>query len=154
MRKLIFFPFILLFITCFSLKAQQPDSKDPLAVKQAISNLFDGVSNLDTKLIKQDCTPDFLLLEDGQVWNMDTLVNKLLTPGPKFTRVNKLNFIAVKVSGPNAWVAYHNTGQFNSSDGKQFEINWLESAVLIKQNNHWVISMLHSTMLKPTTQAK
>ena len=152
MKKAILIPFILLLLTSFSVRAQEKDTKDQLAIKQTMVSLFDAVSSLNMKAIKQNCTGNFLLLEDGQVWNIDTLENKLLAMGSKFTRVNKLDFITVSVNGQNAWVAYHNTGQFSAADGKSFNINWLESAVLIKQDNHWVVSMLHSTMLKAASK--
>lgn len=147
MKKIFFVLFSLLIIN-ISVKGQDSNTKAQTEVKQALFNLFDGVSNFDMSSIKQNCTGDFLLLEDGKVWNLDSLAVKLVKPASTFTRTNALNFITVQIKGQTAWVGYHNTAHIKTADGKEFDINWLESATLINQKNRWLISLLHSTMIK------
>ena len=66
-------------------------------------------------------------------------------------RINKFQFIKTEQNGDIAWVSYHNTAEFSLNE-KQQTINWLESAVLRKENGRWKIKLLHSTRVVPTKQ--
>ena len=145
MKRIIISAFVLC-TTILSVYAQD-NNKQQTEVKKVLNNLFDGLSALDMTKIKQNCTNDMLVLESGLVWNLDTLANKLSNLNPKMIRVNELKFIRVQVNEKTAWVSYRNTAHFTLND-KKFDINWLESAVLVKQDDKWLVSLLHSTVLK------
>lgn len=131
----------------FCALAQQSDAQKK--VNAAITGLFDGLATLDTPLMKQHTTTDFLLLEDGAVWTLDTLIRRL-APLKKvsFSRVNHLDFIRTDITGNTAWVAYHNRADM-VVNGQTRTRQWLESASLVKQGDDWKISLLHSTVVKP-----
>lgn len=135
------------FLPTFCVLAQQSDAQKK--VNAAITSLFDGLATLDTPLMKQHTTTDFLLLEDGAVWTLDTLIRRL-APLKKvsFSRVNHLDFIRTDITGNTAWVAYHNRADM-VVNGQTRTRQWLESASLVKQGNDWKISLLHSTVVKP-----
>ena len=59
------------------INAQTPKSNEQTMVNKTVAKFFDAIAALNTKMMKQYTTKDFLLLEDGAVWNMDTLTNKL-----------------------------------------------------------------------------
>ena len=102
-------------------------------------------------MTKKYCTIDFLLLEDGDVWNMDTLANKLSPfKAVSFSRTNHLDFIRTQVKGNIAWVAYSNSADM-VINGQKMNVQWLESAVLVKEGNEWKIQLLHSTPLNSST---
>ena len=133
--------------TCIN--AQTPKSNEQTMVNQTIIKFFDAIAALDTKMMKQYTTKDFLLLEDGAVWNMDTLTNKLSPLKTiSFSRTNHLDFIQTEVKGTTAWVAYNNTADMNVN-GQKRNVRWLESAVLVKEGKEWKVQLLHSTTLKP-----
>ena len=118
-------------------------------VNQTITKFFDAIAALDTKMMKEYTTKDFLLLEDGGVWNMDTLTNKLSPLKTiSFSRTNHLDFIQTEVKGTTAWVAYNNTADM-TVNGQKRNVRWLESAVLVKEGKEWKVQLLHSTTLKP-----
>ncbi|WP_121356940.1 nuclear transport factor 2 family protein [Flavisolibacter nicotianae] len=151
MRKSFLFA-LLFFAASFCLKAQPQKTGEQAQVNQAVNNFFDGIAALDAKTMKQYTTKDFLLLEDGAVWNMDTLANKLNPlKTMNFSRTNHLDFIQTEVEGSIAWVAYNNTADM-SVNGQKMNVRWLESAVLVKEGKDWKIKMLHSTPLKPKAQ--
>ena len=134
------------------LRAQTQNNSEKTKVNQTVTTLFDGIAALDTKMMKQSSTDDFLLLEDGAVWNMDTLIGKLTRlKGRSFSRINHLNFIETEITGNSAWVAYHNAADI-VIDGKTRNVKWLESAFLVRQGKDWRIRLLHSTVLKPKAQ--
>lgn len=125
------------------------ESSEQTKVNQAVAGLFDGIAALDMKIIGRHITADFLLLEDGAVWNTDTLA-KELNPlkSVSFSRTNRLDFIRTEVSGSSAWVAYNNAADM-VVNGQKISIRWLESAFLVKQGKEWKIRLLHSTVLRP-----
>ncbi len=145
MKRTILAVFVL-YATMLSVSAQD-NNKQQTEVKKTLNNLFDGLSALDMRKIKLNCTNDMIVLESGLVWNLDTIANKLSNLNPKMTRVNELKFISIQFNGKTAWVSYHNTAHFTLND-KKFDLNWLESAVLVKQDDKWLVSLLHSTTLK------
>ncbi|WP_018621408.1 nuclear transport factor 2 family protein [Spirosoma luteum] len=134
-------------LSSFCARAQQNDEQKK--VNAAIIGLFDGLATLDEQLMRRHVTADFLLLEDGAIWTIDTLINKV-SPLKKvaFSRVNHLDFIRTDVSGNTAWVAYHNRADV-VVNGQKRNRQWLESASLVKQGNDWKITLLHSTVVKP-----
>ena len=139
---------ILLIISVLSANAQQ-DLKDQRAeVKTVIIKFFDNFSTVDTSIVRQTCTKTMILLENGKIWNVGTIINKFLKmQHPKSKRLNEIKFIDVQVNGNTAWVSYYNTAHLSSGDQKQ-DFNWLESAVLVKQDDKWLIALLHSTVVK------
>lgn len=84
---------------------------------------------------------------------MDTLLNKLnpLKLNITFNRINHLNFIQTDVKSNVAWVAYYNTADI-SVNGRKRSVNWLESAVLVKDGKAWKVQLLHSTVMRAGTK--
>lgn len=116
-------------------------------VEAAVVGFFNGLSLRNSDTLKFYTTADFQLLENGEVWNLDTLINKI-TPlkGSEITRTNHFDFITTSIKGNMAWVSYHNRADFRKGE-KQQSVKWLESAVLLKEGGRWKIQLLHSTTL-------
>ena len=139
---------VLLFtlLICFSISSFAQKDKD--SIENAISRFFDGISEINPAKLRDYSTNDFLLLEDGEVWTVDTLINKLSTRrNSNLVRTNKFKFIKTEQEGNTAWVSYHNTAEFKLND-KQQTVRWLESAVLVKEKTRWKIKLMHSTRLR------
>lgn len=118
------------------------------SIEAVVVSFFDGLSELNASKIKDCTTGDFLLLEDGEVWNVDSLISKIAPmQGQNFKRTNKFSFIATERKEDVAWTSYHNTADFTLNDRKLTR-NWLESAVLVRQGGKWKIKLLHSTRKK------
>jgi hypothetical protein len=117
-------------------------------IEMSISKFFDGFSELAINKLKEYSTADFILLENGEVWNLDTLISKISgRKNSNVRRVNKFEFIKTEQNRKVAWVSYHNTAEFTVNE-KQQTVKWLESAVLVKEKGIWKIKLLHSTRLK------
>ncbi|SHF13315.1 nuclear transport factor 2 family protein [Flavisolibacter ginsengisoli] len=137
--------FISLFVMCSThLFAQKEKNK----IEATVVGFFNGLSLVNADTLKFYVTPDFHLLEDGQVWNMDTLLSKIMPmKNSKIERINTFKFIRTEQSGNMAWVSYNNSAEFRLGEKQQI-MKWLESAVLIKRKGGWKIQLLHSTKLK------
>ena len=139
-----------LLVTAICLQAQtQNNNSEQTKVNQTVTRLFDGIAALDMGMVGRHSTKDFLLLEDGEIWNLDTLASKLAPlKSISFSRTNRLDFIRTEVKGTSAWVAYNNAADM-TVNGQKKSIRWLESAFLVKEGKDWKIRLLHSTVLKP-----
>jgi hypothetical protein len=142
---------LMMFLTNISF-GQISDETDSTIIKNLVIGSFDEIwSNLNSKNIDTYYTKDFLLLENGEVWNNDTIANYLdnaiiRKPNPK--RVNTIAFIEIKVVKGRAWVAYHNYATFSVENKIIRKAHWLESANAILTENGWKLEMLHSTRVK------
>lgn len=141
MRKI--FSLLILITIGLHVAAQQKNE-----IQAPVIRLFDGMSAMDNEAIKAELSTDFTLLENGKVWNTDSLtaaINK--GKGMDIKRVNKFEFLKTEEAGNTAWVSYYNTAELEFK-GKQIIVRWLESAVLVKEQRKWKIKLLHSTELK------
>ena len=128
--------------------AQSKPSAEALPVQQAIIGVFDGFSALSLAKIMRHCTPDVIILEDGVVWNADSIATAFKRmEGVDFKRVNSFQFLQTEVRGNTAWTSYHNQADVQV-DGKARQVRWLESAVLVKESGGWKVKMLHSTVIE------
>jgi hypothetical protein len=138
------FLIVLLMIYCTTVMAQ----KDREAIQATVVGFFNGLSLIDADTLRYYSTADFELLEDGEVWNMDTLIKRIMPrKGSNVKRFNSFTFITTSIDKNRAWVSYHNTADFTLAD-KQRQLKWLESAVLVKSKGRWRIQLLHSTVKK------
>ena len=117
-------------------------------IETSIVKFFDGLTEVDVEKLKEYTTMDFILLEHGEIWNMDTLIHKISAGrNANIKRVNKFEFIKTEQKRKVAWVSYHNTAEISFNE-RQRTVRWLESAVLRKEKGRWKIKLLHSTRLK------
>lgn len=136
----------ILLLICMSLDLSAQDPVDRL--HQPIIRFFDGFSQLNATLFRENTTPDFVLLEAGMIWTNDTLTHKV-KPNPTipYERKNSFTFLRTEQNGDMAWVSYWNQAVIRRGDQIR-NARWLESVVLVKQAGRWKISMMHSTPVK------
>ena len=145
MRFLLF-----LVLSPFSLPAQHSSADDLRNIKAAVTGMFEGLAELNAEKIKPYITADFLLLESGEIWNMDTIEVKLMQSKKRyreFKRVNSFDFFRWDIHGNTAWISFFNQADI-MADGVPRKVKWLESAVLVRKENQWKIQLFHSSLLK------
>jgi hypothetical protein len=126
----------------------ETDEEAVQAVEAVVQNLFDEVwAGYDENAVTKYQTNDFLLLEHGEIWNNDTIVNwckKMQKQDQGMQRVNTFKRIDARKNGDKLWLAYHNYGTFKR-DTITFKRSWLESVVSVKQDSVWKLELMHST---------
>ena len=136
--------FFLLLFTQFSF-AQTPEKVE---VQQVITRFFDALSVANIPLMKAEVAEGFILLENGEIWTIDTLANKISRPKPEgYLRQNSFDFITTKIEKNRAWVYYKNKAEITSKT-RNATIKWLESAILRKEKGRWQMELMHSTPMK------
>jgi len=133
---------------CTNVSAQQDISVQQQQVQQVVIKMFEALSERDSSALKTYCSPQIRLFEYGQVWTLDTLISKAITQNQSagFKRSNRFEFIHTSTGHQMAWVTYRLHSEI-TREGKQTSIQWLETAILSKENEQWKISHLHSTLI-------
>lgn len=137
--------------TCYSsiIVAQENSFEQDQIIKDLISNAFEDIwSDFDTTKILDSHTEDFIILEQGEVWDNDRIkkyMKKSLSQNNKSKRNNSFEFININWSENRIWAAYHNYANWTIEDKIVGKAEWLESAVAIKTPKGWRLQMMHST---------
>ncbi len=120
----------------------------------AVQNLFAAMSAFDFQRMRDVVTDDFQLLEHGEDWSIERLIKAIDPKGNPYVRKNYFKIIREVPKDGVVWVSYWNKATFQSGkkseDKSAQKINvaiWLESAVMVKENNVWKLQMLHSTKI-------
>ncbi len=111
----------------------------------AVVAFFTALSEANHQGIRNSTTENFLVLEQGEVWNVDKLLSVVR---PKTTlRRNFFNVVSEDVRGDTALVNYWNKALERSENGEVRTRAWLESVVIIKRRGEWKFLQMHSTRL-------
>ena len=114
-------------------------------IQGAFDDLWGGVDS--TKMSKYH-TDDFIILENGAVWDNDRIkqyMRKQLEDTVRPKRINRMDYISIDKYGESMQIAYHNYAEFVRADTLVGKASWLESALAIKTNEGWRLKMMHST---------
>lgn len=141
---------ILLFLT-LGVFAQTATEKDEELLKQLIVDSFqDILSDNKKEKLANHYTGDFVLLENGEVWDLEVIkgyMDQAAAMDNLPRRINSFTFIDIKIYGDAAWLAYHNTARFEMDEQVLGEMTWLESANAVRTPEGWKLELLHSTIV-------
>jgi predicted GH43/DUF377 family glycosyl hydrolase len=118
--------------------AQQP--------AQSIQRFFDALSLGNRAGMQQEITPSFTLVENGEIWNLDTLVKRISKTKPAdFSRINQLEILTTQEDKNSAFVLYKNKALIHAA-GRDRQVNWLETAYFVKKQGEWKMANMHSSV--------
>lgn len=129
--------------------AQNQKEADVILLKKLIEGAFEDVlTQFKAEKITDYFTEDFILIENGEIWNNDSTRNyveraKLRTPQAK--RENRFDYFSIEVKGNIAWVSYHNYATFTTENSPPRKIHWLETVIAVKTDKGWRIRLLHNS---------
>lgn len=113
---------------------------------EPVKELFAAMSKQDGDAMQATATNDFQLLEHGEDWSMQKLVEVVKPKGKPYERKNFFKQIRARQNGDVAWISYWNKAEIRRESGLR-TIAWLESAVIVKDNGRWKVQLMHSTRL-------
>lgn len=118
-------------------------------VSQTIRSFFAALAVDDHAAVKTLTTPNFYAFEIGKRFTGPEL-SKLIADAHQSGRVMQWNIGAVeaRVDCQLAFAVWENTGAAGTASRLEPRA-WLESALLVRQGDRWVIDFLHSTPKDP-----
>jgi ketosteroid isomerase-like protein len=139
----------IILITAFALvlfgsRQKNQSTDDPEKLKKVVMDYFTGIENKDFELMKTLTTDDFVLYEDGSVWNNDSAFMNIKRHIP-FTVKYKLDNFKIYVDSMSGDMTYFNHADFVFKDGSKESLDWIESATFRKTENGWKMNFLHLT---------
>lgn len=129
--------------------AQSPNEKEETLLTNMIQGVFEDIfTQLNAEKIPDYFTGDFMLIENGEIWNNDSTrnyVEKAKARTPQVKRENRFDFFSIEVKENIAWVSYHNYATFTSENSPARKIHWLETVIAVKTPEGWRIRLLHNS---------
>lgn len=113
---------------------------------EAVVKVFSGLSYGDQALVKEATTPDFLLLEMGEVWDREFLLPLVKPDGSE--RSNYFDIISVHRYDGATLINYWNSASIVAG-GEKSSLAWLESVVAVATEDGWKLQQMHSTRIEP-----
>ena len=108
---------------------------------------FTALSEANHQGIRDSTTENILILEQGEVWNLEKLLS-IVRPRTAARR-NFFSVVSEEVRGNTALINYWNKALERSESGEERTRAWLESVVVVKKRGTWRILQMHSTRLGP-----
>ena len=122
------------------------------AAEAAVRERFFGaLARFDYAGLRGAVTPSFELEEDSLRLSADQFASLLLGFEGKAAIAYRLDSFATQVASATgsrlvAWTSYRNHGTFTPAGGQAMPLEWLESAVLVRDGTGiWRVDRLHST---------
>jgi len=147
-----YFYVLILLVACQDPQLQ-PDklitTEEIQIAKELIQGAFDDLwGGVDSTKMSKYHTEDFIILENGMVWDNDRIkqyMRKQLANKNRPKRINKMVYISLDKYGESIQIAYHNYAEFVRADTLVSKASWLESALAINTEEGWRLKMMHST---------
>jgi len=155
MKNLFLLLIALSLCACQSREAQSSTitPEETQIAKDLIQGVFDDVwGGVDSTKIAKYHTDDFIILENGEVWDNDRIkqfIRRQLGNTNRPKRTNRMDFISIDKYGESIQMAYNNYATFSQADTIAGKGQWLESALAIKTEQGWKLKMMHSTWNLP-----
>lgn len=129
-----------------------PNDAEIQIAKSLIQGAFDDLwGGVDSTKIANYHTEDFIILENGEVWDNNRIKQfmrgQLANPN-RPRRVNRMEYISIEKYGSSLQIAYDNYADFYQQDSLVGKAHWLESAMAIETPEGWRLRMMHSTYVR------
>ena len=136
----------LLIISLCALEVFAGDDEE--AVKQAIKNdYYLYFVKFDKDAYRSILTEDYLLLENGELFDADGDIALMPKPESGYKRTDTFDFQYVKIDGDFAYAVYFLKADITDNISGAIHKEWLESIILKRSGDGWKITLLHSTRI-------
>lgn len=133
----------LLVMCLLPLNCTKTAHNDAEKLKAVVAAYYDGISNQDRDKMVSVTTDDFLLYEQGKIWNNDS-VFKEMDVAPFKARFSFDGF-RIAVDRMSGSMAYECHAHFIFNDTLRQDFDFVESAAFEKIHGTWKMSFLHVT---------
>jgi uncharacterized protein (TIGR02246 family) len=117
------------------------------AVQQTLVEMYRAIGARDVARYREMCTPDAVLIEREQLLDLNRDIATFTSRAATLrNRTDRLNFLSTRITGDAASVVFQLTTELESN-GKVERRQSTESAVLVRRDGRWKVSLRHSTPL-------
>ena len=146
-----------LFFSAFALLIQQvaiaQGKSDSATIVQLLKDDYKTMQSWDTQKHIANCTKDYLLIENGEIWNLQKEVESYKANASRvLKRTDSFNILSVKIFGNMAYDVHHLKSVITENNNSITKV-WNESVVFRKEEGRWKIALIHSSLLSSTNAA-
>jgi hypothetical protein len=117
-------------------------------LKGLLSDYYVALARRDLPKMKEFTTPDFVMFEQGKIYNNETALKSVEQLG-SFSVEFRFDSLNTHFDKANASAYYFRQAIFRVGDSTWAPLKFLESATFEKKSGHWRIRFLHSTSRQP-----
>lgn len=137
---------LLLIISLCTLTVWAGDDEE--AVKQAVKNYYYlYFVKMDKDAYRSILTEDYLILENGELLDTESDIALMPEPDSGYDRTDTFDFRYVKIEGDIAYTVYFLKAEIVDKANGTIHKEWLESTILRRSAEDWLIALLHSTKI-------
>ncbi len=136
---------VIIFIGMLALTLSQNILADDNEPFFPVIKMFSALSDFNTVGMKESVTNEFLLLEHGEIWDINVLASYAAPSNVQ--RKNYFSLISSKVRRNIAFINYWNKAKIKNGNSETVKA-WLESVVVMKVDGIWKLQQMHSTRVK------
>ncbi len=114
--------------------------------KRNIAKVYAAFSAGKAQKYRTLLTEDYLLLENGELLDIEGDVAMMTAPDSGYQRNDMFDFRSVKIDGDIAYAVYFLKSEIKDRKGTHNR-EWLESAILRHAGTGWRLALLHSTRI-------
>lgn len=123
---------------------QDKKTDDPQLLKKVLISYFNGIETKDTASMRALTTADFILYEDGDVWNNDSAFVNIKEHLPFEVKYSFKNF-KIYVDDKSGDMTYLTHADFIFNGTKRKSFDWIENATFRKIDGTWKMNFLQLT---------
>ncbi len=147
MKQLLFLCLLLI-----SLKGVCQDKNDSTAIVQLLKGDYSTMGNWDIKTHLNNITKDYLLIENGEVWDAAKETEWYQSNAHKIiSRQDYFNIRTVKIFNNVAYAVYELKSVIKENNISKTKV-WNESVIFRKHGGKWKIALIHSTPINAANQ--
>ncbi len=128
-----------------SLHVFSQDKNDSTAIVKLLVDDYKTMGTWDIKRHTANCTKNYLLIENGEIWNMENESEHYRSNAHRIIdRKDYFDIKYVRVFGNTAYAVYSLKSDI-VENGNLRTKNWNESVIFRKLDGNWKIELIHST---------
>lgn len=118
-----------------------PTAADVTTIETTLTNFSNALAAVDSTTLRKLTSQNFVLLDEGKDYDYPLMIQQIKTIHNMGTMTRKPQMFRTVIHKDVAWSYYQVLVNFRTQQ-KSIDLNLLESAVLDKTNEGWVIVMM------------
>lgn len=140
--------FILSILLVFAGDSFAQQAKDSVAIAHSIIDDYKTLGNWDIQKHIQDCTADYILIENGEIMTLNDEINYYKKNAARvITRTDSFEFNSIRIIGDIGYAVYTLRSTI-VENGVTNTRKWTESIICKRVKSEWKIALIHSTPIK------
>ena len=123
---------------------------DAAVLKQVVADYYRiYFVDVDQSKYRALLTDDYLLLEDGDIQDVEKDISFMPKPADEYWRADTFDFRSLKIHGDIAYTIYILKSDIRTKKDGATKLAWLESMIFRRDGgDRWRIALLHSTKME------